>query len=516
MMLWLAAALAAPFTVTVDPYEACVARSDVPVRHAPVGPRVGRAVVVGVPCHRDPAIQELAYAAVDADRVAARLAASGFDVDVLAGGVDRDTLLAALDAAAADAGPEETLVVYFSGHGLLAETAEGTVRHLVLSDTRLAELGRTGLTADQVESWLSSVPVAERVLIQDTCFAATSSELGKSATVRSGHKGLAVREPPLRQGDLRLYAARFYQLATEEPELGGSLYTHELLAALDDTGADLDGDGCVGLVEAHRVATAHTRRIRSDLQVPAMRSLDPDAAALTERCTGTPTRAVVLDPVREGLAVALQDDGGPVAAGSLAPGRVRLTLQAEPSWRREQPQVLVDEAVRLEAGTWLQPETLVAARRPFGLLEASAVTMPVADVLPPVSAALAGWWLSRALRGGRWTAGGEVGVAPPATLSAARFSAGWSRVQAGWLARRSVGDLELAGGPVVGVGVWGRTPVGERAFPTQWSAGGTLGLRGHLAWRRLVGTLQVDAWGLAKDGRIVVRPAPRLGLGVRL
>jgi uncharacterized caspase-like protein len=145
------------------------------------------------------------------------------------------------------------LFVYFSGHGMLRDDDGKLLRYLVLSDTDLTSIESTGLSLADLDRRVSGVDAETRVVIHDTCFADRIG--GKSPACRGpGHtKGLSSPEAnlALAPGDLRLSASKFFEQALESPEYRSSIYTHHLLGALSEPEADLDGDGCVGLIEAH-------------------------------------------------------------------------------------------------------------------------------------------------------------------------------------------------------------------------------------------------------------------------
>ena len=145
MMLLLATpALAAPVLEapdSVDRFARCVAQAQAEadaegfVWAAPGAHAQNVAVVAGVPCHRDEAIPSLSWSSRDAIRMAKMLQDAGYTVLPLVSDVTGADLEAALDRAAALVDPDGTLLVYFSGHGLLREEAGGLHRYLVLSDT---------------------------------------------------------------------------------------------------------------------------------------------------------------------------------------------------------------------------------------------------------------------------------------------------------------------------------------------------------------------------------------------
>jgi hypothetical protein len=496
--------LEAPDTEPTAPWERCVADAEGEVDDLPAvedlgGDRV--AVVVGVPCHRSEAIPSLRYASRDAARVTEALRAGGFTVLPLLTVVDRATLLDALDAAARAVSPEGTLVVYFSGHGVLREEGGELRRYLVLSDTELTAVGSSGLAVRDLEARLGEVPAAARVLVQDTCFAHRGG--GKSvvppALTGERAKGLLPLEPPVRpaQGELRLYASRLLEQATESVALRGSVYTAHLLDALAEPASDLDGDGCTGLLEAHAWARDRTVDDRGGLQVPI--STASGAPNVVLGCDPAPAAWAVVDrPADDRLRVQLVGpEGGAVAVpGGVEPGRYGLTVQRwSTSGGQLVPLPLFDGPIRLRAGEWLDLEQALAERGPRFDLRG-----------------IGGWAASRTLPRALIGAEGVVGLR----------DRGWGRPSVGLA-------LRIAPGPgpdavakrtvdLLAVGGWSvRLPVAGLEAGPRVAAGGVL----RVPTDRGSPQDAPSAWGLVVEPALALiagrpRGSARLGVGARL
>ncbi len=346
--------------------ERCVGAADAEV-DLPALPEPTRsdrvALVVGVPCHRLPGLPSLEFSSRDAARVGAALSEGGFSVLSLTTLVDGADLLAAVDRAEALLEPGGTLVVYFSGHGVLREQAGKLTRWLVLSDTDLERVTETAVPVSALEERLATTGAATRVVVQDTCFASGGKGLGLPAHA----KGLGpVEVARLAEGDVRLWASRFFEQAIEAPERRASVYTDHLLAALRDGEADLDGDGCVGLLEAHRLAEARTIEERDGFQVPVAASVGVEDLLLA--CAPhPPSRAVLVSPP-EGWTLELEREGEPApVTPALAPGAYEVEV-------RDEGRLLHAGRLQLDAGDRLDLEAEVArARRPAAYLQAGAL-----------------------------------------------------------------------------------------------------------------------------------------------
>jgi hypothetical protein len=246
------------------------------------------ALLVGVQEYADPALQGLRFPAKDAADLGAALAdpaIGGFDqVVVLSGAVSTSgaAIRQAIAVATADLQRDDTVLLYFSGHGTLTlDPAEGSRLWFLPSDGALDDPAHTGLAIAELEDLVSALPARRRVIIFDTCHdgRSTGPLLGRAhwnaptTQLIAGLRG----EPPAPRGlravsesEARLFAAQVHQPAMEDPTLQNGVYTHHLIAALTDKRrqADLDGDGLVDVTEAHDWARDGTIRHTGGLQVP--------------------------------------------------------------------------------------------------------------------------------------------------------------------------------------------------------------------------------------------------------
>jgi Caspase domain len=241
------------------------------------------AVLVGIGDYQDPRLQDLRFAGKDARDLAAALSSPDlgdfdrvFVVDQEAM-TTRDALRRTLDIAAGDLGREDTFLLYFSGHGTLTLTPEGSRLWFLPSDGLLEEPERTGIAVEELEAWVADLPARRRVLIMDTCHNGRSgSKSSLSSSTESLLRGFRGEAPAPRsvqevsESEARLYAAEYHQPAMEDPRLENGVYTHYLIEAMgsgaDD--ADLNGDRLVDIAEAHQYARDHTIAFTGGIQVP--------------------------------------------------------------------------------------------------------------------------------------------------------------------------------------------------------------------------------------------------------
>jgi hypothetical protein len=229
------------------------------------------AVLIAVEQVDDGSFPPLTFAGQDVQRLAGVLGdeeAGRFDeVEVLLQATRAD-LRAALTELMRTVRRQDTVLVYFSGHGL-ADTSSPPRLMLVMRDSTLGDIGGSGVALDTVQEVLQALPARRKVLLVDACFTAE----GKRADVASARSSEDVAEAPLLRTELpadeaHLLAAGYGRPAFELPDLEGSLYTTHFVNGLEGLLADVDGDGVVTVSEAHDHAAAAAVDASEGLQVP--------------------------------------------------------------------------------------------------------------------------------------------------------------------------------------------------------------------------------------------------------
>ena len=149
------------------------------------------AIVIGLNEYDDPTYSRLRFATRDAAEVARTLrndSQGDFDrVVVLTSPEDtsRKAILEELRRLRNDLRRQDTLLVYFSGHGSLEVAPDGTPRlYLVTQDARAADLEATAVNVQLLRRFLTELKAQRKVLVLDNCFSGDGKSR-VSATTRS-------------------------------------------------------------------------------------------------------------------------------------------------------------------------------------------------------------------------------------------------------------------------------------------------------------------------------------------
>ncbi len=213
------------------------------------------AILVGVNTYQDSQIPALQYSALDCCALADVLvtATSQFPKKQIVAhhdaGADpptRAAVLASFAQVIQQAQPQDTVLFYFSGHGLIEPETKQAV--LCLSDTQSNQLLETGLQMPDLLEQLDQCESRQQVVWLDACH---SGELmlpgAKSAVVNTAAETTTVLVQLLRQqavqnkGLYALLSCDQGQRSWEFSELGHGLFTHFLIQGLQGAAADQAG-----------------------------------------------------------------------------------------------------------------------------------------------------------------------------------------------------------------------------------------------------------------------------------
>jgi hypothetical protein len=156
----------------------------------------------------------------------------------------------------------DTIVIYFSGHGTLASGPRpemgglGLRKFLVMGDTKFAQPDATALGIDDLLARFQKLRSRRKALIIDSCYAGGGKAYitPQIMNILAQQKAGAMQEPvdSVVESAAIYTASAWAEEARESEKLGHGVYTYFLLEGFK---SDLDGDGAVSMSEAHQYAS---------------------------------------------------------------------------------------------------------------------------------------------------------------------------------------------------------------------------------------------------------------------
>ena len=226
------------------------------------GERVLRALIIGINRFQDGKIRELRYCRSDAEGLTTLVSDrryTPFDrieaTTLLDHEATRGRILAALENLGKRSSPKDTVIVYFSSHGIQQDQGEA---FWVLHDSRVDMKAynrrqlrvdpETALEQSEITKLLNGIRARRLLVLVDSCFSA--------ATVISYPRGKNFKAPKVRnpfdsfkgEGRVVITASEGTQRAAELPSLGHGAFTYFLLEGLKGK-ADNNLDNVVELWE---------------------------------------------------------------------------------------------------------------------------------------------------------------------------------------------------------------------------------------------------------------------------
>ena len=165
-----------------------------------------------------------------------------------------------------EASEDDLVIVWFSGHGALAEDddgdeADGWDELLVLHDTIAGAEAETALRDDELAAFVARIPSQRIVLLLDTCFSGGAEAGGRTIAEQrptgdaEPSSGETARWTDLvSSSTVILAAAGEGQAARESEALQHGVFTHFFLEGMAG-GADANGDARVTVAEAAQYAS---------------------------------------------------------------------------------------------------------------------------------------------------------------------------------------------------------------------------------------------------------------------
>ena len=222
----------------------------------------------------DRAPARLQFAAQDAQRIGQMLKRGSGGADTVTILTDRhatrDAVISALRALVTRVRDEDSVVLFFSGHGSVGAAGDGRAHFFIVPhDARLDDLAKTALMDDVLEELLGQLAARQVVVLLDTCYSGGGGAVIRARGV-SAPGGLTAPARSLVEataGRVVISAARPDQLAFEDDQRRGGLFTSYVLEGLAGA-ADLNGDGAVTALELFQFVSPRVRdRSRREFRV---------------------------------------------------------------------------------------------------------------------------------------------------------------------------------------------------------------------------------------------------------
>jgi metacaspase-1 len=176
---------------------------------------------------------------------------------LLDGAATGAAIRASLADLSARVGPDDTTIVFFSGHGA-HDSHDGEVRQYILPyDCDLSDLRKTALAGDEMTALLRSINAGRLLMFIDSCHSGGAGD--PKAGLPQMKRGLSEEYyEALAQGKGRVVIAssRPDELSWTLRDMHNSLFTHYLLEALRGQGRTL-GDGYVRVFDVFRHVAEH-------------------------------------------------------------------------------------------------------------------------------------------------------------------------------------------------------------------------------------------------------------------
>lgn len=219
-------------------------------------------LLVGVNKYQDQRLPTLRYSAVDCQGLAAALADATQEFPHTEERVYHDltsqlptlsTVRASLRQITAKAQPQDTILFYFSGHGMLE--AESQAAFLCLADTQTDDLLNTGLGLQEILQQLGNSQAQTQLVWLDACHSGSLTFRGARSEIitptlsnpTSQMVELLRQRAKQSKGFYALLSCDTHQQSWEFPELGHGVFTYYLMRGLRGEAADsqgvIDADG---------------------------------------------------------------------------------------------------------------------------------------------------------------------------------------------------------------------------------------------------------------------------------
>lgn len=218
----------------------------------------GRALVIGIGEGYCPSLQLPRLVRKDAEAVAQLLCdptLCGYPPSqvrlLLDEQATKSNIVDALRELAATAKPDDTVVIFYSGHGGRKIDAPEYAGYLYPSDYVPGDPDGTGLLSEELTELLNAIPAARVVLLMDACHAEASAHVkaeGENKGMLAGFRDSTLEKLSSGNGRVIIASCREAEVSMTSSWRGHSLFTHFLLEGLRGQARGAD-DGTVRVLD---------------------------------------------------------------------------------------------------------------------------------------------------------------------------------------------------------------------------------------------------------------------------
>jgi len=228
---------------------------DAPRKFPPFETEITRALLIGVGSYQqDKEFKSLNWALEDVAELHKVLGQSGRCevVSMTDHGQDkptRENILRAIAALARNTQPEDTVLIYFSGHGF----EEGDRYYLLPTDARRNHLARTAIEQEEFHSALKAIHAKRLIVLLDSCHSGGVT-IGSKGEPQPDRLSELLQHFAKSEGRIIFTSCQSDEFSYEDSRLKHSVFTFYLLQALRGN-ADKGGDGLITFTETAEYVT---------------------------------------------------------------------------------------------------------------------------------------------------------------------------------------------------------------------------------------------------------------------
>ena len=193
---------------------------------------------------------------------------------LLDGAATLSTLRGALRRLADEAGPQDTVLIYFSGHGARIGSGEGVSSCLLPVDSRRDDRAGTGLSEREFSDALAAITSPRLLVVLDACHSGGAGQLkdGDAAKLEDGLVAKDLSRLAQGAGRVIISSSRAEEVSTVSRDALNSVFTEHFLRALEGAARDR-GDGVVRVLDVFEYVVEKLKAARPP-QHPVLKAND--------------------------------------------------------------------------------------------------------------------------------------------------------------------------------------------------------------------------------------------------